>query len=352
VAPQWAQETGQQSMSSIRDVAKKANVSVATVSRYLNAPDKLAKKSAKSVESAIRELNYKPNLLARNFFKSRSYSILVLVPNIANPFFSRVIRGIEDVGQQHGYAVLLGDTRFSKEREAEYFRRVETRQAEGVIQLSPNHPGNWVDGEANMPFVNACECLPDAPFPTVNIDNAAAAREVVEHLQSLGHTAIGCVIGPIEESGSTPITIERLAGFKAAMSAARCEVKEEYLFKGDFSLQSGFDAAQHFASLDDRPTAVFCMNDEMAMGLIQGLKSNGLRVPEDMSVAGFDDIEFARYSDPPLTTVDQPAEDIGRKAMTVLIDILEGRQPESLRFTLPTELIARDSTSPIKNREE
>ncbi|MDG1033786.1 MAG: LacI family DNA-binding transcriptional regulator [Luminiphilus sp.] len=335
-------------MSSIRDVAKKANVSVATVSRFLNDPDKVAKKSAESVQAAIQELSYKPNLLARNFFKSRSYSILVLVPNIANPFFSRVIRGIEDVGQQHGYAVLLGDTRFSAQREAEYFQRVETRQAEGVIQLSPHHPGHWSDEGFNVPFVNACECLPDAPYPTVNIDNAEAAKVVIEHLQSLGHKTIGCVIGPIDESGSTPITIERLAGYKAAMNAAHCEVKDEYLVNGDFSLQSGFDAAQHFADLEDRPTAVFCMNDEMAIGLIQGLKANGLRVPDDISVAGFDDIEFARYSDPSLTTVDQPAEDIGRKAMTVLVDILEGRRPKDLRFTLPTELIARDSTGPVK----
>ena len=336
-------------MSSIRDVAKKANVSVATVSRYLNDPDKVAKKSAESVEAAIKALSYKPNLLARNFFKSRSYSILVLVPNIANPFFSRVIRGIEDIGQKHGYAVLLGDTRFSEERKAEYFQRVETRQAEGVIQLSPHHPGDWSDDGINVPFVNACECLPEAPYPTVNIDNAEAAKVVVEYLQSLGHKSIGCVIGPIDESGSTPITIERLAGYRAAMKAANCEINDDYLVNGDFSLQSGFDAAAHYANLEDRPTAVFCMNDEMAIGLIQGLKAHGLKVPEDISVAGFDDIDFAQFSDPPLTTVYQPAEEIGRTAMTVLAEMLGGKTPKARRHTLPTELVVRESTAPPRN---
>ncbi len=153
----------------------------------------MANQSAHDVNESIRELNYKPNLLARNFFKSRSYATLVLVPNIANPFFSRVIPGIEDIGQQKGYAVLLGDTRFSKGREAEYFQRVETRQAEGVIQLSPNFPGELSSNNAHIPFVNACECFADAPYPTVQIDNGAAARTIVDYLISLGHVRISCV---------------------------------------------------------------------------------------------------------------------------------------------------------------
>ena len=335
-------------MSSIRDVAKMANVSVATVSRYLNDPDKVARKSAEAVEKAISQLNYKPNLLARNFFKSRSYSILVLVPNIANPFFSRVIRGIEDIGQQRGYAVLLGDTRFSKEREAEYYRRVETRQAEGVIQLSPNFPGAGLPNHSNIPLVNACECLPDAPYPTVNIDNAEAAKTVVEYLISLGHRRIGCVLGPYQDAKTHPITHDRLMGYRHALERAGIEFDETLLVPGDFSLKSGLDASAHFIGLSGQPSAVFCMNDEMAIGLIQGLKARGLQVPKDVSVAGFDDIEFAQYSDPALTTISQPAEDIGRTAMNVLVQLLEGANVQPIRHTLPTKLIVRESTAPPK----
>ncbi len=332
-------------MSSIRDVAQKAKVSVATVSRYLNDPEKVAKKSAYAVEQAIRQLNYKPNLLARNFFKSRSYSILVLVPNIANPFFSRVIRGIEDIGQQKGYAVLLGDTRFSLEREAEYFHRVETRQAEGVIQLSPNFPGDISAYTPSTPFVNACECLHEAPYPTVNIDNTDAAKTVTNYLISIGHRRIGCRLGPDGPTMHSPITRDRLLGYQQALSDANIPLEEQYLIPGDFSLQSGRDATDLFLKCSPRPTAIFCMNDEMAFGLVQGLKSQGLRVPEDMSVAGFDDIEFAQYCDPALTTISQPAEDLGRTAMRTLINILEGGADAVQRHVLPTQLIVRDSTA-------
>lgn len=333
-------------MSTIRDVAKKANVSIATVSRYLNAPEKVAKKSAEDVANAIRQLNYKPNLLARNFFKSRSYAVLVLVPNIANPFFSRVIRGIEDVGQQKGYAVLLGDTRLSKEREAEYFQRVETRQAEGVIQLSPNFPGDISSVESKIPFVNACECFPDAPYPTVNIDNTAAARDVVEYLISLGHRRIGCVLGPDEEWNPNPITRDRLVGYHQALESNDIEFDQQLVAPGNFSLGSGLKAAQYFAQLDTKPTAIFCMNDEMAIGLIQGLKAKGLRVPKDVSVTGFDDIEFSNYCDPALTTISQPAENIGRTAMNVLYKLLEGKSTSQMRHVLPTKLVVRESTAP------
>jgi LacI family repressor for deo operon, udp, cdd, tsx, nupC, and nupG len=333
-------------MSNIREVARKANVSVATVSRYLNDPEKVAKKSAEEVEKAIRELNYKPNLLARNFFKSRSYSILVLVPNIANPFFSRVIRGIEDIGQRRGYAVLLGDTRFSIERESEYFRRVETRQAEGVIQLSPNYPGQNGANDSEIPFVNACECLEDVPYPTVKIDNRQAAGVMVEYLISLGHSRIGCLLGPYENDSASPITKERLEGYRACINQHGITEDEALITQGDFTLESGHEAAAYFCGLKTVPTAIFCMNDEMAIGLIQGLKSQGIRVPEDISVAGFDDIEFAKYSDPPLTTISQPAEDIGRTAMQVLADILEGRKQPSDRYILPTERVVRGSTAP------
>lgn len=333
-------------MSTIRDVAQKANVSIATVSRYLNAPEKVAKKSAEDVANAIRQLNYKPNLLARNFFKSRSYAVLVLVPNIANPFFSRVIRGIEDIGQQKGYAVLLGDTRLSKERETEYFQRVETRQAEGVIQLSPNFPGDISNAESKIPFVNACECFPDAPYPTVNIDNTAAARSVVEYLISLGHRRIGCVLGPDEESNPNPITRDRLVGYHQALESSGIEFDQQLMASGNFSLGSGLEAAQYFAQLETKPTAIFCMNDEMAIGLIQGLKAKGLRVPEDVSVTGFDDIEFSKYCDPALTTMSQPAEDIGRTAMNVLYKLLEGETTSQMRHVLPTKLVVRESTAP------
>lgn len=339
-------------MTSIRDVAKMADVSIATVSRYLSTPDKVSKHSAAKVERAIVQLNYKPNLLARNFFKTRSYSILVLVPDIANPFFSKVIRGIEDAGQQKGYAVLLGDTRYSRERENEYFRRAETRQADGVIQLSPFLPsslsisGNKETG-TSIPFVNACEIIDNPPCPTVSIDNTTAFKNVVEYLMSMGHKRIGCVLGPSDSNYISPLTRDRLAGYQQALAQSKISVDEKLLVAGDFSMRSGLNAAPYFMQLNEKPTAICCMNDEMAIGLIQGLKAEGVSIPGDISVTGFDDIGVARYCDPPLTTIAQPAEDIGRTAMNVLSSLLEGQAQTQTNHLLPTEFIVRNSVASV-----
>lgn len=338
-------------MSTIRQVAELAGVSIATVSRFLSNPEKLSGEAANKVEQAIKTLNYQPNLLARNLSKSRSYSVLVLVPNIANPFLAKVVRGIEGVGQRRGYSVLLGDTRYSQERENEYLSRLDGRQVDGVIQLNASWPERLNNKagdlpQAVLPLVNACECVDDAPCPTVSIDNKQAAETLVEYLISLGHRRIGCLLGPkIGTAGNySPMTRERLQGYRAALEAHALQFDESLLVDGNFSVASGVDAAGYFSQLQDLPSAIFCMNDEMAIGLIQGLKTRGLKVPEDISVAGFDDIEMSRYCDPPLTTIAQPAEALGEEAMTLLCDRIEKKQSENLRRILPTELIVRAST--------
>lgn len=323
-------------MSNIREVAQIAGVSVATVSRALANPEKVSAKSLKKVNDAIKSVGYRPNLLARNFRATRSFTIVVLVPDITNPFFSQVIQAIEDRAQQKGYAVLLGDTRESQKREAEYIQRVETRLADGVIQLRPQSmsPSNH-----DIPWVNACG-VEVTPGPSIRIDNIAASKTIVDYLISLGHRRIGVITGLKDN----PHTIDRLEGYKLSVLEAGMPFDKGLVAEGDFSMWSGQGAAHQFFQLQDRPTAICCFNDEMAIGAIQACKARGLRVPADMSVTGFDDINYAKYSDPGLTTMAQPSEEIGKIALDILVRIIEGEDLSSQRVVLPTQFIIRKST--------
>ncbi|MCL4164959.1 UNVERIFIED_CONTAM: hypothetical protein GTU68_035686, partial [Idotea baltica] len=192
-------------MATIREVSKIAGVSVATVSRTISKPDKVSPKTRKVVEAAILETNYKPDVLARNFRTRKSSTIVVLVPDIANPFFSRVIRGIEQTAQNLGYSVLLGDTQGEHDREIIYANMVRTSQADGIIQLDSHIPFEDKN-ETRTPIVNACDCIRNTDIPTIEIDNAVAAEKMTDYLISLGHKNIALITGPI----ASTITQDRL----------------------------------------------------------------------------------------------------------------------------------------------
>ncbi|MBD1389152.1 LacI family DNA-binding transcriptional regulator [Neiella sp. HB171785] len=331
-------------MSNIRDVAKVAGVSIATVSRALSAPETVSKKSLKKVHDAIEQVQYKPNMLARNFRRHRAFTIVVLVPNMANTFFATVVRGIEDVMQQHGFGVLLGDTRDQRKREEEYLKLVETRQADGVIQLRPYWEGDSILPKDDIIAVNAAGCE-DTPYPCVRIDNAGAAKTATDYLLSLGHKRIGVITGLSEN----PHTIDRLKGYRQSLTDAGIECCDEWVAEGEFTMWSGLNAAQHFIRLapEERPTAILSMNDEMAIGAIKGFRAAGIKVPEDMSIIGFDDIEVSRYAEPALTTIAQPAEEIGKAAANMLLRLIEGKELRQSDYILPYEFVVRSSSVPF-----
>lgn len=337
-------------MSSVKKVADIAGVSSATVSRALNRPEMVAEKTRLKVVAAAEQAGYAGNYLARNLRVSRTSNVVVLVPNIANPFFSEVIRGIERVAQSHGYCVLLGDTqdRHRPDRERVYENLLATKRADGLITLSPstpklNRPTASVDF-LNEPIVNACECEDDTPMRTVQLDNVGAARKATEYLISLGHRRIGFVNGP----QASPLSKTRLSGYGMALESAGIETDGALIARGDFSIQSGSFAAQRLLSITDPPTAIFCANDEMALGVMSALKDRGKSIPADISIVGFDNILFAQYFDPPLTTIAQPMQEIGKHAMTMLADILAGAPPAAKDVILPFELVVRGSTAPRK----
>lgn len=328
-------------MSNIREVAQLAGVSIATVSRAISNPEKLTKKTLTKVQKAIDQVGYKPNMLARNFRFHCSYAILVLVPDLANPLFSTVVKGIEDVAKKKGFSVLLGDTRHSLEREKEYLKLIDTRQADGVIQLRPYVESDYTTFvKKKFPVVNAAGCE-GTPYPSVRIDNVAAQRMVVDYLISLGHTRIGAITGLYDNAHS----IDRLKGYMKALENASIEYDDELVIEGDFTMSSGLNAATQFMLLDERPTAVVAFNDYMAIGAIKGFRSSGLQVPRDISVAGFDDLEIAKFIEPTLTTISQPVMALGHTAMNLLNRVLENKELKQQEYVIPHEFVIRESTS-------
>ncbi|MDX3774219.1 LacI family DNA-binding transcriptional regulator [Chromatiaceae bacterium AAb-1] len=337
-------------MSTIRIVSKLAGVSTATVSRALKNPQLVSPDTRQRVMQAVQTAGYRPNQLARNFSSGKAYAMVVLVPNVANPFFSRVIRGIEQEAQACGYAVLLGDTQGSVSREQEYARMGLTSQADGLIQLDSRYPFSDEDRElaSTVPFVNACERIAEpAGYPVVELDNRGAARALTQHLLDLNLTRLAVITGP----ANSPIVRARLAGMQDALLAAGLMLNPAALAEGNFSMQSGHDAALQLLQQSERPQAIFCMNDEMAIGAMRCLRQQGLRIPQDIAIAGFDNIEYAAFTEPGLTTIDQPAEQLGRQAMRALYQLMQGKPLAQQHIVLPYQLVVRDSTAAITDKK-
>lgn len=329
-------------MTNIIAVSKKAGVSIATVSRTFSTPQKVNPATRESVLKAATELNYRPNGLARGLRVKRAFVLVVLVPDISNPFFSRVIRGIEKQAQKRGYSILLGNTGGERERELFYASLVNSSQADGIIQLSASYP--LEDASPTVPIVNICECLDTHDVAKIKLDNEAAAKALTSFLIGFGHSRIAVIKGP----ESSPLTTERLNGFRDALAAAGLTPNPELEVAGDFTVRSGAAAIDQILAQATPPSAIFCQNDEMALGAMKRLKECGFRIPDDVSVAGFDNIRFSEYCDPPLTTVSQPADSFGEEAVDLLCNIIESgvalERPETRH--LPYEIVIRGSTAP------
>jgi len=330
-------------MVGIREIAEAAGVSITTVSRALTTPDRVAKETCERVQRIADELGYSPNLVARSLRSQQSGLIIVLVTNISNPMLSSCVRGAERIARELGYSVLLGDTQNDPTLEQRYISLLASRQVDGVIVMSSRLHGRVFDlilkANADAAVVNACACLDVAPCSTVGVDDVGAARSMTEHLLSLGHRRIGVVTGPAE----SPHSRDRMFGYRLALRAAGIQFDEALVSHAEFSMEAGGEAAAAALRLPSPPTALFCFGDLMAIGAIQRLQGMGCRVPDDISVAGFDDIDFAAFASPPLTTVRQPALEMGETAMRLLHQRITGLS-EIETVTLPIELMIRGST--------
>ena len=330
----------------IKDVAAFAGVSTATVSRALSNPEAVTEATRASVLEAARRTGYQMNQAARNLRRRQTQVIVVLLPNLGNPFFSRILSGIEATASAAGMNVLIVDTSQSETQTDAVRRYLSTARADGLIVMDGSLPDALLEppsaGNSPPPIVFACEWSPADRFASVRTDNRGGAHMAVKHLIDLGHRDIGFVAGPRENV----LTIERRLGLHDALKEAGLELPASWDFQGDFSLASGANAAHALLEMDKRPTAVFCASDMMAIGLISTLKRAGIETPGHISVVAFDDIDIAPYFVPALSTIRQPREMIGSNAAALLIDAIRAQHQHSTRqpVVLPVELIVREST--------
>jgi len=333
----------------IQDVARHAKVSAATVSRVLSSPERVSESTRQRVNTAVRETGYTINQAARTLRMQRAKTILTAMPGIGNPFYSTILDAVVTTAASRGYGVLvtgrLGDD--PARWLADYF---QSNRADGLLLfdgfLDTRRLHAITGANTQMPLVAAYDELPDPRINSVITDNLQAAERAVQHLYDLGHRKIGHISGPSRNTFPN----ERLVGYRKAMFEHRLEVREDWIFAGDYNMLSGRAAASYFSSLKEMPTAIFAGNDEMAIGLIAALHKTGIECPRDISVIGFDDITISENYAPPLTTMRQPREKIGRIATETLVNILEGNVVSSdpVRVLLQSELIVRESTAPPK----
>jgi LacI family repressor for deo operon, udp, cdd, tsx, nupC, and nupG len=333
--------------ATIRDVAKRAGVSTATVSRSLATPELVSEDARARVLAAINATGYTPNVAARNLRARRTKMVLVVVPNIANHFFAEVLRGIDDELVAHGYGIIIGNLDNLPEREARYVDLVFARQVDGVLLLSGHVPaGNGrTMSEAGLPMASICVEIPGSGLPAVLVNDRAAGKSVAAHLVALGHRRFGYVSGPAGNMSE----VGRWGGFRAGIAKAGLDPDDTLYWQGDFSLEAGIATGRAFLDCGRRPTAVFAASDHMAIAFMKTVSAAGVRVPDDVSVVGFDGIEFGAFVTPTLTTIPQPRHEIGHTAARMLLGALSGGEPgRSVHVEAP--LLVRDSTAPPRRR--
>jgi LacI family transcriptional regulator, repressor for deo operon, udp, cdd, tsx, nupC, and nupG len=331
------------SRPTIEDVARIAGVSIATVSRCLHMPDVVAAKTRDRVLAAVRQTGYTLNAAAQSLRQRRANTVLVVVPDIGNTFFARILGGIEQEAAAAGMTMLIGDTGRSRTREDAYVRYLLNGRADGALLLAEPQAA-WFDiptanARGIRPIVTISEVGPRNETVAVSIDNEAASHAAVSHLVAQGHRHIAHLTGP----QTNILTHQRLTGYRRALAGAGIALQTEYEFPGDFGLASGRAAFDLYRAQTIRPTAIFCANDEMAIGFMAAAHKAGVMVPRDVSVVGFDDIHFAQSYIPALTTIRQPRAEMGAAAMRLLLAIIANEAPAAIR--LPSELILRDSTA-------
>lgn len=333
-------------LPNIKDIAKQAGVSPATVSRALRGSGLVAEPTLSRVRAAAEKLSYRPNVSARNLRTRKSMSVLMVVRDVGNPFYLEILEGVEVTARAAGYSVLMGNTENDPAREAEYFDMLRDGHADGMILMTGNLP--WQKDQqaeqlTDLPVVVALEAIPGAQVPHVMIDNAASSVVAVNHLIELGHRRIAHICGPIPEIMSS----YRRDGYRQAMAAAGLPIPLGFEPIGDYKIGSGEVLCRALLKMEEPPTAIFVACDEMAFGAINELRRLGVDVPGDVSVVGFDDLFFSHAFYPPLTTISQPRMRIGQEAMSLLLRRLEGRSRARELIEVPTELMVRGTSAPV-----
>lgn len=333
-------------MHTIHDVARLAGVSIATVSAVLNKKGGVSAELTGRVEKALQALDFQPHQLARGLKARRTNTIGVVIPDFTNTFFAEVVRGAEDEARSQGYSLVLCDSNEDGGLDRTNLDNLYARRVDGVL-LSPSHVLTGLDrqSERRFPIVFVDRIAPGFDGPAVVIDNFAGAYQATQHLISLGHTRIATIAGRQDFCNA----IDRLEGFRKALQEAGLPLHDDYLQRGDFQLESGYRCGMHLLQLPKPPTAIFSCSNKMTLGLMSAITELSLRCPENVSVLGFDDFDWAANFSPRLTTVAQPTHQMGVEAMRMLLASIRNRdqKPEAERkiVMLKPELRIRNSTT-------
>lgn len=334
-------------MATIHDVAHNAGVSATTVSRYLNNRIELPPATTARIDAAIAKLDYRPNLLAKRLSTGKSEAIGLVIPEIREPFFAELASAVEDEAERHGYTIFMSSTRGDRRREIECLNRLHDRHVDGLVMMT-NTPDDGtlaalIDQRKNVVLID--EDIPNASVPRVFVDNEPGAYRATRYLIDAGHKEIAYLSGP-ERLFSVE---ERRAGFLRAMKEAGVPVRPELMRGGSFSPDLARAAALTMLDLDRPPTAIFGSSDYLAIGALRAIRQRGLRVPDDISLIGFDDMPLTDLFDPPLTAIRQPVDLLGRTGFQRLYALMNGKRPPKLT-RLPVELIERQSVAPPGRR--
>lgn len=332
---------------SIREVAKKAKVSIATVSRTINNSSGVDPKTAERVWKAIEELRYYPDTQARALVSGRSRILGLIVSDITNPFFPELIKGFEDIAVHHGYEILISSTNYEPARMALCVRRMLERKVEGVAIMTSEMDPALIDEleRRRVPTVFLDLGAPKAHMRSVTVDYASGISQAVEHLLSLGHARIGFISGPLDLKSAG---IRRRA-FLECMSRAGV-LDEGLILEGDHKIDGGLAAMNCFLKLSVLPTAVLTSNDLTAIGAMRAVRLHGLSVPDDISVIGFDDIHLAQFTEPTLTTVRLPRRKLAERTFQSLYTVIEGETHGEEEYSIETMLVIRESTRARRSR--
>lgn len=327
--------------STIRDVAIVAGVSIATVSRALQQPDRVREDTRRKVFEAVEKTGFVPNAQARSFRQQSNRTVILLVRDIGNPFYLEIFKGVEESASAAGYKVLMGDARNDEARIVEHVDLVRQRHADGLILMTGHLPADLIRHSDRLPpIVVASEPIPGLNLPMVRIDSIGASRRAVRYLLEKGHRRIAHLGGPVGES----LAAERRQGYRQALVEAGLSPLPELETGGDYSVEAGRQGVRELLDAGHGFTAIFAASDQMAIGAISELRRRGLTVPADVSVIGFDDIIFADVFEPGLTTVRQPRHEMGRQAMVLMAARLAG-EPVKPIVQLETELVIRGSVA-------
>jgi LacI family transcriptional regulator len=332
----------------IKDIALKAAVSAATVSRALNKQEGMSGETRERILRIARRLNYFPNLQARGLVAKKPDALGIVIPRtseyaFSNPYYGEILKGIGNKTRESGQYLV-----FSFSREESYTRMYQHRLAAGIIVLANRMDDPWIRESVNMkvPMI----LIPGDPhqkrIPSVDGNNLDGAFQAVEHLVRLGHRQIAFLNGPMNSKYSR----ERLAGYQEALEKNRLPWQKHLVRQSNFTQQGGYENMKKFLSLKEPPTAVLVINDFSAMGALWAAKEMGCRVPEDVSIVGFGDIPFACMTAPPLTTVREPFQQMGYEAAGMLLRIVQGKRLSPRNLVLPVDLVVRETTAPPPNR--